>query len=181
MELLQRRHAILMKERPETRPGEFKIKENKAGNTLFVAPEDVLGTLWHGFERYKLLKSGLAKALFMQFLISEVHPFDDGNGRLSRIMMNAELVPQSQFKIIIPNVHRDNYLNGLRLASRDKNFRTYIKVMDQAQAYTASVNWLDYGESRERLEKDDANLLPDEGVPAFNRVLKILKLSDIPA
>ena len=170
-----------MKERPEKRPGEFKIKENKAGNTLFVAPEDVLGTLWHGFERYKLLKSALAKAFFMQFLISEVHPFDDGNGRLSRIMMNAELVPHSQFKIIMPNVHRDNYLDGLRLASRDKNFRTYIKVMDQAQAYTASVNWLDYGEAREMLEKDDANLSPDEGIPTFNRVLKTLKLSDISA
>ena len=33
----------------------------------------------------------------MQFLISEVHPFDDGNGRLSRIMMNAELVKSSLF------------------------------------------------------------------------------------
>jgi Fic family protein len=82
----------------------------------------------------------------MQFLISEVHPFDDGNRRLSRIMMNAELVSQSQYKIIVPNVHRDNYLNGLRLASRDKNFRIYVRVMDQAQAYTASVSWLNYGE-----------------------------------
>lgn len=181
IEILQRRHAILMKERPEKRPGKFKVKENKAGNTLFVAPEDVLGTLSHGFERYKLLKPGLAKALFMQFLISEIHPFDDGNGRLSRIMMNAELVPQSQFKIITPNVHRDNYLNGLRLASRDKNFRTYIKAMDQAQAYTTSVSWFDYGEAREMLEKDDANLSPDEGIPSFNRILKTLKLSDIPA
>jgi Fic family protein len=181
IEILQRRHAFLMKERPEKRPGEFKIKENKAGNTLFVSPEDVLGTLSQGFERYILLKAGIEKALFMQFLISEVHPFDDGNGRLSRIMMNAELVSQTQYKIIIPNVHRDNYLNGLRLATRDKNFRTYVKIMDQAQAYTASVNWLDYGEAREKLENDNANLSSDEGVPTFNRVLKTLKLSDIPA
>ena len=170
-----------MKERPEKRPGEFKTKKNKAGNTLFVSPEDLLGTLWQGFERYKLLKSGIEKALFMQFLISETHPFDDGNGRLSRIMMNAELVSESQYKIIIPNVHRDNYLNGLRFASRDKNFRTYVRVMDQALAYTASVNWLDYGEAREKLENDSANLSSDEGVPTFNRVLKTLKLSDLPA
>ncbi len=181
IEILQRRHSILMKERPEKRPGEFKTKKNKAGNTLFVSPEDLLGTLWQGFERYKLLKSGIEKALFMQFLISETHPFDDGNGRLSRIMMNAELVSESQYKIIIPNVHRDNYLNGLRLASRDKNFRTYVRVMDQALAYTASVNWLDYGEAREKLENDSVNLSSDEGVPTFNRVLKTLKLSDLPA
>jgi len=181
IDILQNRHAIMMKERPEKNPGEFKTKENKAGNTTFVSPEDVLGTLWEGFERYKLLKPGIERALFMQFLISEIHPFDDGNGRLSRIMMNAELVSQSQYKIIMPNVHRDNYLNGLRLASRDKSFRTYVKVMDQAQAYTASVNWLDYGEAREKLENDDANLSSDEGTPTFNRALRALKLSDIPA
>ena len=28
----------------------------------------------------------------MMFLVSEVHPFVDGNGRIARIMMNAELV-----------------------------------------------------------------------------------------
>jgi Fic family protein len=181
IDILQKRHAIMMKERPEKHPGVFKTKENKAGNTTFVSSVDVLGTLWEGFERYKLLKPGIERALFMQFLISEIHPFDDGNGRLSRIMMNAELVSQSQYKIIMPNVHRDNYLNGLRLASRDKSFRTYVKVMDQAQAYTASVKWLDYGETREKLESDNANLSSDEGIPTFNRALRTLKLSDISA
>jgi hypothetical protein len=177
--ILQRRHAILMKERPEKRPGEFKQKFNRAGNTIFVTPKETLGTLYQGFERYQYLKPGLEKALFMQFMISEVHPFDDGNGRLARLMMNAELVNHASFKIIIPSVHRDNYLGGLRLASRDSNFRTYVKVMDQAQAYTASINWGDYGEAREKLEMDNANLDSDEGIPIFNRALKELKLSDI--
>ncbi len=181
IEILQNRHAILMKERPEKRPGEFKIKPNKAGNTYFVSPEDTTGTLYQGFERYKLLNPGMEKALFMQFLISEVHPFDDGNGRLSRLMMNAELVQHGDYKIMIPSVHRDNYLNGLRLASRDENFRIYVKVMDQAQAYTASVNWLDYGEAREKIEADNANLNADEGLPTFTRALRQLELPDFPA
>jgi hypothetical protein len=70
-------------------------------------------------------------------------------------MMNAELVSNSLYKIIMPSVHRDNYLSGLRLASRDKNFRTYVKVMDQAQAYTASIPWQEYGEAREKIERDN--------------------------
>ena len=130
------------------------------------------------FELYQLLNDGLEKALFMQFMISEVHPFDDGNGRLSRIMMNAELVKVAQYKIIIPSVCRDNYLNGLRLASRDNNFRTFCKTIDQAQAYTASINWLDYGDAREKIEADCANLTSDEGLPFFNRVLRTLILSE---
>ena len=100
---------------------------------------------------------------------------------LSRLMMNAELVNNADFKMIIPSVHRDNYLNGLRLASRDNHFRTYVKVMDQAHAYTASIMWQDYGEVRCKIEKDDANLTSDEGVPVFNRVLRQLDLSDLPA
>ena len=43
----------------------------------------------------------------------EVHPFNDGNGRISRIMMNAELVAADQSKIIIPTVFREDYLNAL--------------------------------------------------------------------
>lgn len=180
IDLLQNRHALLMRERPEKRPGEFKLKSNKAGNTYFVTPEETLGTLCQGFERYKLLEPGLEKALFMQFLISEVHPFDDGNGRLSRIMMNSELVANENFKIIVPTVCRENYLSGLRLATRDLNFRTYVKFMDQAQAYTASINWLDYGDAREKIELDNAHLTPDEGIPTFNRVFRHLKISHIP-
>jgi Fic family protein len=176
--ILQQRHAYIMEERPDKRPGKFKEKPNKCGSTYFVAPEDVLGTLCHGFELYNVLDAGLEKALFMQFLVSEVHPFDDGNGRLSRIMMNAELVSAGLFKMMIPCVHRDNYLNGLRLASRDHRFYTYCKSMDQAQAYTASIDWLDYGQARETIEKDDANLTADEGLPTFNRALRKLELSE---
>jgi fido (protein-threonine AMPylation protein) len=35
----------------------------------------------------------------MMFLISEVHPFADGNGRIARIMMNAELVAAGEERI----------------------------------------------------------------------------------
>ncbi len=35
-----------------------------------------------------------AKAICMMFLVSEVHPFNDGNGRVARVTMNAELSSQ---------------------------------------------------------------------------------------
>ena len=35
----------------------------------------------------------------MMFLVSEVHPFADGNGRAARIMMNAELVAAGEVVI----------------------------------------------------------------------------------
>jgi len=177
LSMLKARHAFLMKERPVIRPGEFKEKPNRAGNTYFVEPRNVVGTLIKGFEIYKLLNKGLPRALFMHFMVSEVHPFNDGNGRLSRIMMNAELVQAGTMKIIVPTVCRDNYLSALRRATRDNFFHTYCKVMDQLQAYTENIPWSDYGETRSKIENDCANKMPDEGLPIFNRALRHLPLS----
>jgi Fic family protein len=180
LEILQARHSILMQERPDKCPGEFKKHANMAGNTYFVSPEEVVGTLTHAFEIYSYLQQGIERALFIHFLVSEVHPFEDGNGRIARLMMNAELVQAGCFKIIIPTVHRDNYLNGLRRATRDEVFQTYCKVIDQAQAYTASIPWQDYGDARDKLEQDYADKTPDEGLPIFNRALRQLDLSECP-
>ena len=37
-------------------------------------------------------------------MVNEIHPFLEGNGRIARITMDAELVKAKQTRIIIPNV-----------------------------------------------------------------------------
>ncbi len=97
----------------------------------------------------------------MKFIHSE-----DGNGRLSRIMLNAELVNAETWKIIIPTVLRDNYLNGLRQASRENLFQTYCKVMDKARLHCKC--WIDYAEARIKWNRLWQNIIPDEALN-FNR------------
>jgi len=172
IQMLQERHADLMSAREDKRPGQLKEVGNQAGGTVFVSPKDVIGTLTRGFELYRTLPSGLSRAIFMQFLIAECHPFDDGNGRISRIMMNAELHADEQHKLIVPTVHRESYLNGLRQASREGRFKTLVKVFYQLQHYTASIDWIDYGEAREQLESHQAHLQPDQGIAEFNRHIR---------
>ena len=88
-ELLPNRHRILMHEREDCNPGQFKEVNNQAGNTLFVDHTLVRGTLIQGFKYYATLKEPMARAIFMMFMISEVHPFIDGNGLIARIMINT--------------------------------------------------------------------------------------------
>jgi hypothetical protein len=171
IDILKTRHLLLMAERQDKRPGLFKEKANKAGSSLFVVPDLVEGTLVEGFQLYKDLPEGLLRALFMHFLVSECHPFDDGNGRLARIMMNAELVVLGQQKIIVPIVHRESYLNGLRMASRELNFRTMVKVLHQMQCYCALLDWGDYAEVKASLQLHGADKDPNEGVVIFNKVI----------
>ncbi len=171
IDILKTRHGILLAERPNKRPGEFKLNPNKAGGTDFVLPDLVEGTLVQGFEIYPSVPAGIKRSIFIHFLISEVHPFDDGNGRISRIMMNAELVSQGQHKLIIPIVQRENYLNGLRSATRQRRFRTMVKVLHLMQSYAASLDWNEYDELKKTLQENAADQEPDQGTHIFNRVI----------
>ena len=135
--LLQARHREMMGERPEVTPGVFKLKPNRAGNSHFVAPELVVGTLRKGYELCEGLPAGLARAIFMLFLVSDVHPFVDGNGRTARIMMNAELVAAGQSTIIIPNVFRDDYLQVLRALTRRDRPIPLVDALAAAQRFCA--------------------------------------------
>ena len=114
LNILQYRHHILLEARKSKKTGQFKDKNNRAGDTHFVDFNLVRGTLIKGFDYYRALNNSFAKAAYIMFMISEIHPFLDGNGRIARVMMNAELVKEKQTKIIIPTVYRDDYLGALR-------------------------------------------------------------------
>ena len=171
IDILKIRHGLLLAERPDKRPGLFKVKPNRAGGTDFVLPELVEGTLVQGFDIYRRLPRGIKRSIFIHFMVSEVHPFDDGNGRISRIMMNSELVSCDQHKLIVPTVQRDSYLNGLRTATRQRRFRTMVKVLHQLQCYSASLDWGEYDEIKLAIQENAADKEPDEGTTLFNKVI----------
>lgn len=156
IELMQDRHRILMDARPDRNPGMFKMQNNHAGDTHFVDCTLVRGTLKKGFEFYQALEHPFAKSLFMLFMVSEVHPFNDGNGRISRIMMNAELVAADQSKIIIPTVYREDYLNALRRLTRRGDPSVLIRAISRVRQFSANIVGDDFEKSREYLEKCNA-------------------------
>jgi Fic family protein len=139
--------------RPETHPGRFKEVANRAGDTLFVTPELVVGTMTRGLSILPSLADPFQRAVFMMFFISETHPFNDGNGRLARAMMNAELIAGGQRRIIIPTAYRDDYLGGLRRLSRQDDPRTLIQVLDFAQRFTAAIDFRNLDEAGLALEE----------------------------
>lgn len=150
LELLVARHTIILQGRPESRPGKLKTRMNRAGSTLFVAPEAVEGTLRAGFDVAQPLIDPFARAAFFTFLVSEVHPFGDGNGRVARVMMNSELVHGRQVRLIIPTVYRNNYLAALKAATHSATFEPLVAVLRFAQRYTARIDF----SSREAAERD---------------------------
>lgn len=151
--LLKSRHRTIMGGRADTRPGEFKSMPNRAGTTVFVDPALVRGTLEQGFGHWRSLETPFQCAVFAMFLVTEVHPFADGNGRVARVMMNAELVARGEHRILVPTVFRANYVAALRALSRTGRPEPLIQAMDYLWRWTAQVQWHSLDETRRELER----------------------------
>lgn len=165
--ILRRRHGILLEARKSHKPGEFKDKNNRAGNTEFVDWTLVNGTLKKGFDWYLLLKDPFAKAVYIMFLVSEVHPFRDGNGRIARVMMNAELSSKGLSKIIIPTVYREDYMGALRKLTRQQVADAYVRMMVRAYDFSATLKQESLEGMEKFLEACDAFKEPKEGKLRF--------------
>ena len=150
VDVLLEDHRFMLAARPEIGPGEFKDDPNRAGATQFVAPEFVEGTLREGWRFYESLAPGFARAAFAMFAVSEVHPFADGNGRMARLLMNAELTAARQQRIIVPTSLRGDYLSGLRAMTHNAFADTYVSVLSSLQAFAADIDF----SSRQSAELD---------------------------
>ncbi|MCA0253365.1 MAG: Fic family protein [Actinobacteria bacterium] len=150
-------HATMMRLRPATGPGQWKNRANRAGSTEFVAPALVPGTLRAGWEEGEGLDDPFRRATYLMFLVSEVHPFLDGNGRSARIAMNNALAVAGQHRIIIPTIQRNSYLDTLTRASNNGGPDGLFRVLDHAQHWVARGDWstiatgLDYAQTTHAL------------------------------
>lgn len=162
IEKLKSRHSIILASRIDKLPGEFKQKPNRAGNTLFVLPELVEGTLAEGFDIGQVLTEPLSRAIYMMFLVAEVHPFEDGNGRIARVMMNSELQAAEQMWIIVPTICRDDYILGLRNLSRNAEPLPLIRFLERLQRFTNTIGFHESSVAQTQLEGANAFSEPDE-------------------
>lgn len=156
LDLLVERHRVLMAGRESVRPGLFKERPNYAGGTAFVAPDLLVGTLRAAWEHIDAVVDPFHRAVMTMFVVTECHPFDDGNGRLARILTNAELVAHDQARIVVTNSYRGNYLAGLTAASANANGRALVSVLDFTRRWVGAVDWSDWGRCMADLRSSNA-------------------------
>jgi Fic family protein len=108
----------------------------------------------------------MPRALFAMFLVAETHPFLDGNGRLARLAMNAELSSAGEQRIIVPTLAREEYLDCLRALTRNGDTDGFISIMTHLQRWSASFKYDDL----------DAVIAAMKGCNAFERSRAQFKL-----
>jgi Fic family protein len=137
--MLRARHALLMEARPEKQPGKFKTVNNKVGGIPMVQPGLLIGTLKFGYDLLQGLTESFARGLFLHCLIAEAHPFDDGNGRMSRLHFTSELLRGDQAQVIIPTVFREDYIGGMRALTKRSDPGAITGACLRAQETVAAI------------------------------------------
>ena len=69
---------------------------------------------WYRTEEGKMHPVELAAMLHYKFV--SIHPFDDGNGRISRLLVNYVLIKNGLPPVVIKSSDKANYLRALHLA-----------------------------------------------------------------
>jgi len=160
--ILQAQHATMLAERPEIGPGKWKERNNHVGGREVVSWRLVEGTLREAYRFYDSLPPGIARAAFAMFLVAEVHPFADGNGRTARLLMNSELSAAGQQRIVVSTRDRGDYLAGLRGMTNDLNVSSYIAVLSGLQRRTHETDYSSLQAADQDLARKKAFTDPDE-------------------
>jgi Fic family protein len=113
----------------------------------------------------------MARAIYAMFLVSKVHPFSDGNGRIARIMMNAEPHRAGHERIMIPNVYRTEYLQALRALTHNHRTAALISVMDYAQRFVSEIDFANYAEAVKQLDARHAFGKPADAMGGGDKLI----------
>ena len=169
-------HELLLKEPYETaaitpdgqpttkkvKIGEYKSTPNhvltKTGEIFrFATPEETPAKMhdlveWYNAEKTENGKNPIILAAEFHYRFVRIHPFDDGNGRLARMLMNFILMSFHYPPVVIKSEDKENYFSVLQLADSGQfePFADYI-----AQNLVHSLELMISGAKGESIEEPD--------------------------
>lgn len=94
--------------------GEYKLLPNEVGGNETVAPKDVAKAIWSLLKEYHAAKRiGFEEILDFHQRFESIHPFQDGNGRVGRLIMFKECLCHGIVPFIITDELKMFYYRGL--------------------------------------------------------------------
>ncbi len=105
--------------------GEYKKQPNEVGGEETVAPRDVHRCLSELIAEYELkFDKSLADILDFHARFEKIHPFQDGNGRVGRLIMFKECLRYNIVPFIIDESIKLLYYNGLKKWNESHGYLT---------------------------------------------------------
>lgn len=113
--------------------GEYKQRPNMIGNGIKTTlPNNVGKEMSKLMEWYNSLKQVTIKEIIeFHYRFESIHPFQDGNGRVGRIIMFKECLKSNIVPFIIHDVDKLFYYRGLREYKKEYMTDTCLNAQDQ--------------------------------------------------
>lgn len=138
-EMIKEFHKILKEGTSDSRKdwfnvGDYKKLANEAGNMKTALPKNVQKDMMKLMQWYNSLgKITIEDIIEFHYRFECIHPFQDGNGRVGRIIMFKECLKNSIIPFIILDKYKLFYYRGLKEYKREKGYLidTCLNAQDQ--------------------------------------------------
>ena len=121
--------------------GEYKKIPNEVGGEETCQPENVKKEMKQLLTTYNSIENKTIETIIeCHKHFEKIHPFQDGNGRVGRLIMFKECLNNNIIPFIIDEEHKIYYYRGLKEWDNEKGFliETCLSCQDKYKA------WLDY-------------------------------------
>ena len=137
------------------RVGDYKARPNVVGDMKTTAPSKVTGEIQKLLADYhQKMDIKVEDIVDFHFRFESIHPFQDGNGRVGRIIMFKECLKHDVLPFIIDHEHKLFYYRGLKeyLAEKGYLMDTCLSAQDDYEK-TVSYFYPDFIESGQEMKE----------------------------
>ncbi|MDY0907585.1 Fic family protein [Pedobacter sp. CFBP9032] len=180
-------------------PGEYKKTPNSvrlANGEIFAysAPEDVqneIAELVTWFNEKSGTEDPVLLAALLHYRFVRIHPFDDGNGRTARLLMNYVFAKNNLPLVIIKSAEKKDYLAALNRADTG-NTNAFVEYIGNQLLWSLDLGIkaakgenIDEDDDLDKeleLLKQELRQIPDEfdKIKSYPEIINILNKSIIP-
>jgi Fic family protein len=123
-------------------PNSVKLSNGEIFEYASVADTPILmGELvqWYREQESKGELHPVALAAILHYKLVRIHPFDDGNGRISRLLMNYVLLKNGFPPLVIKSTDKRNYLSALNRADAG-DLNSFIKYIAEQLVWSLNLS-----------------------------------------
>ena len=130
-------HQLVLKGIDDANAGKYREENVKIKGAVHIPPDylivpELMEKLIISYEDWKKYHA-IIRAVLLHGELVKIHPFVDGNGRTSRLVMNLSLMKSGYLPVIIKKEKRLEYYNALDKAHTTGDYTDFVKLVNELE------------------------------------------------